>query len=622
MADSSPEASQLQVEIAVILQRQQAEIMDCIDHWLTQAGSTSTKISGSLVYPRLPQTPMIYKKMPPEPHLRGSEPLSTSPHLIPIWPSPSPDAQIQALVDAIKTLQHCQPPVAGEEQRSNHDSGLDHSEDDRRPQMSQPKVSRVTKLGARTLSSFHVDTPRPDPVLTRLISNPAYDVLIMVLVILDACVTGWQVQRDAVNAGKPERASMMGIQAVYEVALLAIFMTDLGLRLFVHKWGFYYTPDWRWNIFDAILVSLMFLADFLKVVAKNSSGGISGYLQHASILRITRIARIFKVLRMVRVVAGLKDLRLMFVSLAGAFQPLISICVVLSLTLYIFGIAMVVGTTDYLAHEDAWEKQETEQLRFYFGRVDAAIVSLFEAMAGGISWGELRIEIRPLDQIYRVIFGVYIVFSILGVLNIVTGVFVESALGNSKRDHDLMVETEREKKEDMLRELKLLFEEIDSDKSGTVSYQEICHAYDDDRMVAYMCAIGVEFDDVAALFSLLDRDQEGKVDVQEFISGCMRLHGPATNMEIARVELENKAVLKMITNLKSKMEEVRRQNIDMITSVKQLAHCSALGILNATCEAPRCYGKRVREADDISGHARQVAADLELMSFCKDLEHI
>lgn len=616
MAESLPKASLLREDMAVLLQKQQAEIMDCIDHWLAGTTPTSTNGSGSSMCPTPPQTSrLVRKKLPPELPPRGSAGLPSFPEKIPVRQSPSPNEQIQALIDAIKTLQDCQARLPVEGEQSSKDVP-EHDSEKPPAEYALSKLFTASKLGARTFS--HIEE-RKDPLLKRVLSSPHYDICILALVIIDAFVTGWQVQRDAIAGGKHEDDIVKRIMTIYEVTLLAIFMCDVGLRMFVHKWGFYFTTDWRWNIFDMTLVCVMFVADLMKVVAHNTSNGFRDFLEHASILRIMRIARIFKVLRMVRVVAGLKDLRLMFNSLAGSFQPLCAICVVLALTLYIFGIALVVGTMDYLDYEDAWESEETERLRFHFARLDAAIVSLFEAMAGGISWGELRTELEPLEPPYRIIFMMYILFSILGVVNIVTGVFVDSALGNSKRDHDLMVEEEQEKKAKMLRDLHILFEEIDADQSGSISYQEIMTAHDDERMRSYMNAIGVCLEDVQALFTLLDVDKAGKVEVEEFINGCIRLHGPASNMELAKVELENKLVVKGIMNVRTQMDEMQRLNANIAASVKLLVRCSALGVLNATCEAPRFHDQCVEEANDM---ARQAALDLESMYLSKDLAHI
>ena len=40
---------------------------------------------------------------------------------------------------------------------------------------------------------------------------------------------------------------------------------------------------------------------------------------------------------------------------------------------------------------------------------------------------------------------------------------------------------------------------------------------------------------------IIDSDQNGMIDVEEFVTGCQNLHGPAKSIQIARMSHENKA---------------------------------------------------------------------------------
>lgn len=39
---------------------------------------------------------------------------------------------------------------------------------------------------------------------------------------------------------------------------------------------------------------------------------------------------------------------------------------------------------------------------------------------------------------------------------------------------------------------------------------------------------------------LLDADKNGRIDLDEFVSGCMQLHGPAKSLQLAKMSMENK----------------------------------------------------------------------------------
>ena len=42
---------------------------------------------------------------------------------------------------------------------------------------------------------------------------------------------------------------------------------------------------------------------------------------------------------------------------------------------------------------------------------------------------------------------------------------------------------------------------------------------------------------------VIDADQNGLIDIDEFVTGCQQLHGPAKSIQMARMSHENKAGL-------------------------------------------------------------------------------
>ena len=56
------------------------------------------------------------------------------------------------------------------------------------------------------------------------------------------------------------------------------------------------------------------------------------------------------------------------------------------------------------------------------------------------------------------------------------------------------------------------------------------------RLGSFMESLGISTDDVWSLFLLIDADDNGVIDLDEFVSGCMQLHGPAKSLQVT---LEN-----------------------------------------------------------------------------------
>ena len=47
-----------------------------------------------------------------------------------------------------------------------------------------------------------------------------------------------------------------------------------------------------------------------------------------------------------------------------------------------------------------------------------------------------------------------------------------------------------------------------------------------------MESLGISTDDIWSLFVLIDADDNDIVDLDEFVSGCMQLHGPAKSLQV------------------------------------------------------------------------------------------
>merc|ERR1740116_577257 len=83
------------------------------------------------------------------------------------------------------------------------------------------------------------------------------------------------------------------------------------------------------------------------------------------------------------------------------------------------------------------DEADDPALVWHFGGVSSSMLSLFQAMSGGVNWedlcGPLMTNVSPLQGI---VFSGYIAFTVLALTNVVTGVFVEGALKSAKEEEE------------------------------------------------------------------------------------------------------------------------------------------------------------------------------------------
>merc|ERR1712050_375720 len=62
----------------------------------------------------------------------------------------------------------------------------------------------------------------------------------------------------------------------------------------------------------------------------------------------------------------------------------------------------------------------------------------------------------------------------------------------------------------------------------------------DDRFQAYFASLDIETNDAWTLFKLLDNDETGHIDIEEFVEGCLQLKGTAKAIHVAKLSHDNK----------------------------------------------------------------------------------
>merc|ERR1712113_1301411 len=117
-------------------------------------------------------------------------------------------------------------------------------------------------------------------------------------------------------------------------------------------------------------------------------------------------------------------------------------------------------------------------------------------------------------------------------MNVVAAAFVESVLLSSEHDKDIRIQESLERKEIAVKHLRGVFREIDQDLSGEISSEEFQDFLTDPQLRMYLESLDVTAEDSAMLFRLLDLDDSGFINFDEFCGGLLRLQGDAKSFDI------------------------------------------------------------------------------------------
>ncbi|CAE7720139.1 unnamed protein product [Symbiodinium sp. CCMP2592] len=133
--------------------------------------------------------------------------------------------------------------------------------------------------------------------------------------------------------------------------------------------------------------------------------------------------------------------------------------------------------------------------------------------------------------------------------------------GNSEawNPSELATVTYERKKKSQVETLRKIFEELDSSSADNISIKDVETAMSRGRLSNFLESMGISTEDVWTFFMLIDANENGLLDLDEFVSGCMQLNGPARSIQLAKMSYENKVTRREIRNIMEELKQVSEQ---------------------------------------------------------------
>jgi len=393
--------------------------------------------------------------------------------------------------------------------------------------------------------------------LQRLTRSQAYEIVSAVLILANAAFILWETQQRSTEVAKGgDGADSILTNAVSDIFCIC-FLVDLVFRFGADKEAFFLRPRERlWNLMDAfVVVTAMGEVAFQWYAfgsGSSTANGVRHFLRKFSMLRIARLLRVVRRTKAMWVIKLIKELRIMVLCLVGALKSLCWSMVLLFIVLTVFGVFFTDGAVAYIQHEPMGSNSSTE-LRKYFGTLSKSVLSLYKSMAGGEDWAVVLDALAPLPYEYSLFFLFFIAFSTLALMNVVTAVFVGAALQRTQQDRELVVQEQMEFRAEFQHTMEQIFYELDANGSGELNFDEFESYMEDANIKAFLSTCQLDIAQVRLMFKLLDTDGTGSVDLDEFITGCFRLRGGATSLDVAFLSHKVEEVQKDIAVVQDSM---------------------------------------------------------------------
>lgn len=370
--------------------------------------------------------------------------------------------------------------------------------------------------------------PEHDGYLHAFVKSTCFEAFTAIVILFNAIEAAAAADYEMLSLGTGQNQFIF----YSELAMCIFYTVELVLKLRLHGVFFFINEDRVWNFFDLILVvQSMYeqIAIFLL-----SGGGAS-----LSFMRTFRIMKVVKAFRAIRFIRMFRELRLMMVSLKNSFGSLFWTMIMLVFIFYIFGLIAMQGVSNYLMAEPAVSQEMAEAMLRNFGTMQKSMLTMYKTGTGGADWEAFYDILEQAGTFYAVTYLFFTCFFHISVFNVLTGMFVERVMKLAEPDHDQNVMEWRKERQAQQYEVKKLCKLMDSDNSGTISWEEFEGHLSDERVSAYFASLELDIKHAEMFFHTLVEANDGdEVDIDSFVEGCMQMKGTATSIDLHIVSVQ------------------------------------------------------------------------------------
>jgi hypothetical protein len=229
------------------------------------------------------------------------------------------------------------------------------------------------------------------------------------------------------------------------------------------------------------------------------------------------------------------DLEVMVHGIVSSLRQLFWALLLLFLIMYTCAVCIMQGLTMELSSGIIPTTSSVrEDAVTYFGSLITSVYTLYMTICGGVDWGDVSGPLITISPLYGAMFMLYIAFAVFCVLNIVTGVFVESSNRMLARDEDLHFLEHLEERERWTSQVREIFEKLEeNDEINVTSFVNYVNNMSGDLELNRL-GLELDFSNAMDFFELLDGNS-GSVGINEFVAGARQMHGNARSLDVARL---------------------------------------------------------------------------------------
>jgi len=414
-------------------------------------------------------------------------------------------------------------------------------------------------------------------------------------------------------------AIQMGVSAdvhwdgmwLVEISFTTFFTLEILIKLYLSgPLNCFCKGEWRWNIFDAILVVCGITESIVFELFAQDAGN---NLRKVSVIRMLRLARITRVVRLLRF-RLCRELMVMLMRVLNGVRTLFWAFVLLIFVIYVLAIALRYNVTVPTPVETAPGTSLTsgDEFEILFSSVPTSMFTIFRCFTDSCTAADgTPLPLHMQDAYgwwFSAVYVVCFLFVTFGIFNLIIAVFVENTMQLGQQQDMRKYEEEKIATSQRLRKLLMKFcltpyGESDCSNSfvrsslasatASLSSLEVSRGLfetviEDPEVRHLLEDLDLKFCDRGNLFDALDADGSGFLEIGELIEGLMKVRGPATKSDMVASSLGIRAIQKSLLDLQKaampdynnivEAVEKLQELVDQLASARSL--CAPGGAMN------------------------------------------
>jgi len=381
---------------------------------------------------------------------------------------------------------------------------------------------------------------------------------VFIIIFSNVVILGVETDYRSSYARSGDYETELAVLQIVQVVYTMIFFVELVLRIIAEGTHFFVSSHRYWNWLDTAIVVLS-MVDALSLLFEAIRG--EGHREANWMVGVVNALRPLRVLRIIRLAAFIKEIRVLVLSIVATLKILIWALLLMFFVMFSFSMLFADAVSTHLRSIKSsgsvvpCDTDEGIELCLNWGSLPDAILSLFQAVTGGMDWNQAFQPLKDVSWMLVISFMIFFIFTTFVLLNVMTAVFCQTAIEAAQREDNRASDQALACREQLSDEMHMLLEDIDKDNSGTIDEAEIEEAGKSPRIRSFFASRGIESHEAWALFKMLDAERTGRVDVDSFVDGLIQFRGPARAIQIAKVVHDCKGLLCHMQAFSESVEE-------------------------------------------------------------------